>query len=250
MGCGSGRLSREEALLAESTVLSGFEKQPVETVVSVIRTHHSAKLILKTQLQAIKKKLSLNTGESDRHLLDQFYARFACFEPNLKDRIQAVSPNIPQDQVGHGPFHREDWLLVCGILLSAGSAMDKAAALYFSFDEGFHNAMTQKTAEELLTLMFRVAVQDAPLLSRNREVADVQKYLAKAQRNAQRAVRAGSTLVMQSAPTTSIEEFVTRLTSYKDGLLTSVSGLRSFAVEQARQGKQRHLSAGERLVKE
>lgn len=232
MGCGSSRLSPEELSLTKDCILTGFEQHPVSTVVSAIRSHSTAGLLIRSQLQAVQTLLKLNSVDAEREKLEQFYARLTYFESGLKARVLAVAPEIPTEAIGNGPLHRQDWLLAAAVLLSTGSALSKAAALYFAFDEGFLNAMPSRTAEELVALLLRIAVQDLPLLCRSAETEEVQKYLARLRRNVKRAVPALLALVMQGAPTLTMEEFAVRLTSFKPSDLTTPTGLRAFAAAQ------------------
>lgn len=229
MGCESSRLEREESLLASSSILTGFEKHHVERAVAVIRSHSTAKLVLKSQFSAIERALRLNTSPGLQSVLTPFYTRLAASGDNLTTRVMTASPRLTAEQVGSEKMLSEEQLLVTAILLGGGSPLDKAAALYHVFDEGFLNSLPVSTLRELFTLMFRIAIDDLPLLSSQRTEEDVQKYLRKAQMNSPRAVQTVLEAILEKQSSLSLEEFAKRMGKYRGEELTCPEGIRTFA---------------------
>ena len=229
MGCSSSRLEREESLLASSSVLTGFESQHVARAVTVIRTHSTAKLVLKSQFSAIERALSLNTSAGAQSTLAAFYQRMTVSGENLIERVLAASPRLTKEQIGAQDMLSEENLLVTAILLAGGSPLDKAAALYHVFDEGFLNSLSSATLHDLFTLLFRISIDDLPVLSSQRVDADVQMYLEKAHIHLEYAVQTALQAVLEKQSSLTIEEFAKRIAKYRGGEMTSPEGIRAFA---------------------
>jgi hypothetical protein len=123
----------------------------------------------------------------------------------------------------------EEHLLVTAILLAGGSPLDKAAALYHVFDEGFLNSLSSATLQDLFTLLFRISIDDLPLLSSQRSDAEVQKYLEKAHIHSEYAVQTVLQAILEKQTSLTIDEFAKRIAKYRGGELTFPEGIRVFA---------------------
>ena len=229
MGCASVRFSPLEQHINKHSVLTGFEKLHVERAVTVIRSHSTAKLILKSQFSAIERALRLNTSSSAQPVLATFYTCLAAGGDNLTARVLAASPRLTAEQIGGQTMLSEEDLLVTAILLGGGSPLDKAAALYHVFDEGFLNTLPASTLRDLFTLVFRIAIDDLPVLSSQRSEEDVQTYLRKAQTNSSRAVQTALEAILEKQSSLSLEEFAKRMGKYRGEELTCPEGIRAYA---------------------
>ena len=240
MGCASTRAYVEEGIITTNTVEVGFEKHSVERVVSAIRTHSTAKHITHSQFEALKKVLALNATDTV-----EFYKAFQSQEPGISQLVKSVAPHISDEQVAKGPLLHEEPLIALGILLSTGTPRDKALAFYRLFDEGFGNSLSESTLNEMFSLLFTLAIERLPILQKHGVTEDIKKYLAKAQQNKAKAVALAIALVKRKeAPGVGPEEFANNIVNHKNGLLTSASGLREFAADQAPKPKPQDPAAG------
>lgn len=196
----------------------------------MIRTHSTAKLVLKSQFVAIQRALGLNTSTGAQSTLAAFYQRLNARGENLIERVLAASPRLTQEEIGtKQAILSEEHLLVTAILLSAGSPLDKSAALYHVFDEGFLNSLSSSTLHDLFTLLFRTSIDDLPVLSSQPIDTEVQMYLEKAHIHLEYAVKAVLQAIMEKQTSLTIEEFAKRMARYRAGELTSPEGIRAFA---------------------
>ena len=242
MGCIAPRSSAEETTIESRSVATGFERHSVDEIVGAIRSHSTAKLILPAQFEAIKKVLKLNAEEKDQAVLTEFYKRFVTPNTEAREQIEAVHSRVNLAQLDKTALLEEERLLAAAILLSNGSSRDKALALYRLFDEGFSNALTEYVLTDLLRTIFKLASEDLITLAKLTEGDEVKKYISKTQQNFEKAVVQALALFKKEALTP--EVFATTLIAYKNGQLTSPSGLREFMADQAPKPQADKLVAG------
>ena len=229
MGCYSSRLCLEESLLLSNSTQTGFEPHHIQHSISVIHCYSITKIVLKTQFAAIERTLNLNTNPTSQPILHAFYRRLSIQIADPKHKILSAQPHLSAEYVNTEFALSEKELLVAVVLLGSGSVTDKANALFHVFDESRVSLVDGEEIKEMLGLMFRLAIEDLPVLSSQRNDEEVKRYLDKARNCSEAAVKVAFAVLMENQNQLSLDTFSHRMEKFRDGELTSPEGLRTFA---------------------
>lgn len=202
MGCAQSRYSAIEASLNSKSLKTGFESCSTDAVVGTIRRYAQDPQgrVNANQLALIKNSLGLDTSNKD---LQAFYSSVTTVEK----------------------------LLIAGVLLSEGSARDKATALFEVQDQSVQGKLTRDEVKELVTLVLTVILDSLSLLFRPNEPEEI--YLSGA-----KTAKADGVRLLQAVLLGAEAEIVTKATlvenwsKYDEGKLLEPSGLREFLTMQ------------------
>lgn len=232
MGCGGVRFSPLEQHISKFSVITGFERHSPAHIIEVIKERSTAELVLSTQFAAIKTKLELKEGET---ALEKFYERKWRQEGGDRERLVQGNERLEGGIGVKVTVMAVEELAVAGVLLSKGTAKERAAALFDLFDATFSGTLPTKSIRALLKSLFFAAIQDLPLLVPMEQISDdMPKYFEKCQKGVPEAIHSIGALIMEQRDQVSKTQFEDRLLGYSHGALLTASGVREYALECGR----------------